>query len=158
MTTKTKEYFVSVTYFKLNLWSEMSQFKTVLAKFPLATNNSKRCSGRENPTFSLSCRVFGLQLCRCKIILMSCSSDPNLDHNPRGEYSGFQVTGMHDQRIFSLTLLISHFFLTTFISFFLSFQIQCPVQLSLCYSQECFHLSRVCSLSLSHESMLNFPI
>ena len=34
MTTKTKEYFVSVTYLKLNLWSETSQFKTALAKFP----------------------------------------------------------------------------------------------------------------------------
>ena len=45
-----------------------------------------------------------------------------------------------------LTLLIS-WFLTTFISYVLSFQIQFPLHLSLCYSQECFHLSRLCSLS-----------
>ena len=40
MITKTKVKFVSVTYRKLNLWSEMCQFKTALAKFPLPTNNS----------------------------------------------------------------------------------------------------------------------
>ena len=86
MTTKTEEYFVSVTYLKLNLWSvrNILNVKLLWLNFPSQQTTVK---GRENPTFSFSCSLCLVCSCVGVKLEMLCNSDPNLDHNPRGGYS-----------------------------------------------------------------------